>query len=116
MNLADTSVRAGEVVAIRVRADDGTDRNDQSAGEDYVLWRGGDGIVRSVPRYCPHLDHDLGEGWVSGNELVCPGHGWEFDGTGHAYKRNEFGRVDPQGTVPTLEIDETAGTLDVRLR
>jgi phenylpropionate dioxygenase-like ring-hydroxylating dioxygenase large terminal subunit len=110
MNLADTSVRAGEVVAIRVH------EGGNEAGEDYVLWRGGDGVVRSVPRYCPHLDHDLGEGWVSGNELVCPGHGWEFDGAGHAYKRNEFGRVDPKGTVPTLAIDETAGSLDVRLR
>ena len=27
---------------------------------------------------------------------------WAFDGDGNAYKRNEFGRVDPKGTVATL--------------
>ena len=34
------------------------------------------------------------------DELVCPGHGWAFDGRGHTYKRNEFGRVDPKGERP----------------
>ncbi len=73
---------------------------------EYVLWRGTDGRVRSGPRYCPHLDHDLAEGYVAGDELVCPGHGWAFDGDGHTYKRNEHGRVDPKGTVVTLQIHE----------
>ena len=66
------------------------------------MWRGRDGRVRSAPRRCPHLDHDLAEGHVDGDELVCPGHAWAFDGDGNTYKRNEFGRVDPKGSVPTL--------------
>lgn len=85
-------------------------------GEDYVLWRGADGRIRSVPRYCPHLDHDLAEGYVTGDELVCPGHAWAFDGDGNAYKRNEFGRVDPKGTVATLELRDTGDGLDVDLQ
>lgn len=85
-------------------------------GEDYVLWRGADGRLRSVPRYCPHLDHDLAEGYVVGDELVCPGHAWAFDGDGNAYKRNEFGRVDPKGTVATLEIRDTSAGVDLDLR
>jgi nitrite reductase/ring-hydroxylating ferredoxin subunit len=75
-------------------------------GEEFVLWRARDGHVCSAPRRCPHLDHDLAEGYVDGDELVCAGHGWAFDGSGHAFKRNEFGRVDPKGTVGALQIGE----------
>jgi 3-ketosteroid 9alpha-monooxygenase subunit A len=85
-------------------------------GEDYVLWRGADGRLRSVPRYCPHLDHDLAEGYVAGDELVCPGHAWAFDGDGNAYKRNEFGRVDPNGVVAPLESRDAGAGVDVDLR
>ena len=84
-------------------------------GSDYVVWRGADGRVRSVPRYCPHLDHDLADGYVVDDELVCPGHAWAFDGDGHVYKRNEFGRVDPKGTVETLAIREIDGTIELEL-
>lgn len=86
------------------------------AGEEYVVWRGGDGRLRSAPRRCPHLDHDLVEGHVSADELVCPGHAWAFDGIGNAFKRNEFGRVDPKGTVATLAIHEADGTVRLELR
>jgi phenylpropionate dioxygenase-like ring-hydroxylating dioxygenase large terminal subunit len=75
-------------------------------GGEFVVWRGHDGQVRTAPRRCPHLDNDLSEGYVSGDELVCAGHAWAFDGRGHAYKRNEFGRVDPKGTVEILDVDE----------
>jgi 3-ketosteroid 9alpha-monooxygenase subunit A len=85
-------------------------------GQDYVLWRGADGRVRSAPRYCPHLDHDLAEGHVAGDELVCPGHGWAFDGDGNTYKRNEFGRVDPKGVVVTVELHEANDTVSVESR
>lgn len=99
MRLPANAIRAGEVVPIDID------------GEEYVLWRGRDGRVRSAPRRCPHLDHDLAEGQVDTDELVCPGHGWAFDGDGNAYKRNEFGRVDPKGLVATLAIHEADGTI-----
>ena len=73
-------------------------------GEEFVVWRARNGQVCSAPRYCPHLDHDLAEGFVHGDELICAGHGWAFDGAGHAFKRNEFGRVDPKGAVPVLHV------------
>jgi phenylpropionate dioxygenase-like ring-hydroxylating dioxygenase large terminal subunit len=94
---------AGSVVAVEV--DDA----------ECVLWRGADGRVRGVPRWCPHLDHDLVEGSVAGNELVCAGHGWAFDGDGNAYKRNEFGRVDPKGRVDALRIRERGDHIEVEL-
>ncbi|HET9728208.1 MAG TPA: Rieske (2Fe-2S) protein [Acidimicrobiia bacterium] len=82
-------------------------------GAEFVIWRGADGRVRSAPRICPHLDHDLGEGYVLANELVCAGHAWAFDGDGHAYKRNELGRVDPKGEVVTLDIHEDSGEIRI---
>jgi len=84
-------------------------------GEDFVLWRGADGRVRSAPRWCPHLDHDLADGYVVECELVCAGHGWGFDGDGHAFKRNEWGRVDPKGTVPGLVLAEHDDDIDIQL-
>lgn len=99
MHLTATAVGSSEVRPVDIE------------GEEYVLWRGTDGRLRSAPRRCPHLDHDLAEGHVAGDELVCPGHAWAFDGAGNAYKRNEFGRVDPKGSVATLEIREEDGTV-----
>ena len=103
MQLPATAVARGEVRPIDV------------AGEEYVLWRGKDGRLRSAPRWCPHLDHDLAEGHVFNEELVCPGHAWAFDGDGNAYKRNEFGRIDPKGSVATLVIREEDGTVVLEL-
>ena len=94
VSIASASVPAGAVVPI------------ECSGDEFVLWRGHDGRVRGAPRTCPHLDHDLAEGYVVDNELLCAGHGWAFDGDGHAYKRNEFGRIDPKGTVEMPVIHE----------
>lgn len=104
MHLPSTAVDPGEVRPIDID------------GLEFVLWRGADGRLRSAPRQCPHLDHDLGEGHVAGDELVCPGHAWAFDGDGNAYKRNELGRVDAKGTVPTLAIDESDGTASLEVQ
>jgi phenylpropionate dioxygenase-like ring-hydroxylating dioxygenase large terminal subunit len=78
-------------------------------GHEYVVWRGRSGQLGTAPRSCPHLDHDLAEGFVVDDDLVCPGHGWAFDGHGTMFKRNEFGRVDPKGDVPALRLREDGG-------
>ncbi len=96
-------VPAGSVVAVEIR------------GEDFVAWRGADGEVRTAPRWCPHLDHDLADGYVDGNELVCAGHGWAFDGAGNTFKRNEFGRIDPKGHVPVLGTTERDAMITLSL-
>ncbi len=107
MRVSTAELRPGGVLAVAVD------------GQHFVIWRGADGRIRSATRYCPHLDHDLAEGYVSGDELVCPGTRWAFDGNGNAYKRNEFGRVDPKGRVSTLFIcpaGSTEGIIDIELR
>jgi 3-ketosteroid 9alpha-monooxygenase subunit A len=95
------AVPPGRVVALEV------------GGAEYVVWRGRSGRLGSAPRICPHLDHDLAEGYVVGDELVCPGHGWAFDGCGDVYKRNELGRVDPKGRVPALTLRDTEAGIEL---
>jgi len=82
-------------------------------GHEYVVWRGRSGKLGSAPRRCPHLDHDLAEGYVVDDELVCAGHGWAFDGSGNVYKRNELGRVDPKGHVCALTVRESTEGVEV---
>ena len=100
MQLPSTSVPAGSVVAVEVD------------GESFVVWRGRSGVLGSAPRTCPHLDWDLVEAEVVGDELVCPGHGWSFDCAGHAFKRNEFGRADPKDDIDTLMLREDQGRIE----
>ncbi len=101
MRIDAGALAPGSVVAVEVD------------GGEYVVWRGGSGALGSAPRICPHLDHDLAKGFVVDDELVCPGHGWAFDGHGRTFKRNEFGRVDPKGSVPELRLGEDASGIQI---
>lgn len=38
-----------------------------------------DGDLRCLEGICPHAGGPLGQGTLSGNFVVCPWHGWEFD-------------------------------------
>ena len=80
-------------------------------GDEYVVWRGGSGALGSAPRRCPHLDWDLTEGTVVGDDLVCTGHGWSFDCRGHAFKRTEAGRIDPKDDIETVRVVEADGKI-----
>ncbi|MGB3298370.1 MAG: aromatic ring-hydroxylating dioxygenase subunit alpha [Phormidesmis sp.] len=51
-------------------------------GQRIAVFRGEDGIVRSLDAYCPHMGTDLGIGDVVGNQARCFFHHWAFDGAG----------------------------------
>lgn len=38
-----------------------------------------DGELIATAGVCPHEDVSLKHGWLEGDHLVCPGHGYEFD-------------------------------------
>ena len=78
-------------------------------GAEYVVWRDRSGTLGAVARTCPHLDWDLAEGYIDGDELVCAGHGWSFDRFGRACKRNLAGRADPKDDVVALTLVEVDG-------
>jgi 3-ketosteroid 9alpha-monooxygenase subunit A len=50
---------------------------------EFVIWRGEDGVARTLDPYCPHLGAHLGYGGtVVANDLRCPFHNWRFNGDG----------------------------------
>ena len=51
-------------------------------GEPLVLWRGADGRPRANSDLCVHRGTALSLGWISGDELVCPYHGWRYRADG----------------------------------
>ncbi len=50
----------------------------EAFGERMAVFRGENGEVSVVDIFCPHLNANLADGRVEGNNLVCPFHGWEF--------------------------------------
>jgi nitrite reductase/ring-hydroxylating ferredoxin subunit len=93
-------VPAGRIVAVEV------------ADDEAVAWRAVDGRPCVMARRCPHLDWDLIEAIVDGDELVCHGHGWSLRADGHVFKRNERGRVDPKGEIRTWPAREREGWIE----
>ena len=52
-------------------------------GQHTVLFRTRDGQAHVADAFCPHLGAHLGHGGrVEGETIVCPFHGWRFDGDG----------------------------------
>jgi phenylpropionate dioxygenase-like ring-hydroxylating dioxygenase large terminal subunit len=49
---------------------------------DLVLYRGSDGQVIALDGHCIHRGTDLGAGWVEGDCIYCPYHGWRYEADG----------------------------------
>lgn len=73
-------------------------------GEDLVLWRPDGSSVRAAADRCPHRASPLSAGWMDEACLVCPYHGWSFDGDGRCVSVPSA----PPGTPPP-----PAATLDL---
>ncbi len=76
---------------------------------DLVLFRTATGHARVTSAYCAHLGSHLGVGGrVAGETIVCPFHGWCYDGASGQCARIPYGagRIPSQAKVrayPTLE-------------
>ena len=64
-------------------------------GERLVLWKAADGTYAAMADRCPHRSAQLSRGWVDGNAIVCPYHGWAYDGAGACVRVPQ--RPDSQG-------------------
>lgn len=81
--------------------------------EEAVIWRARDGSPCVMSRWCPHLDWDLTEALIDGDELLCSGHGWTLRADGCALKRTERGREDPKGEVRMWPVREHDGWIEI---
>lgn len=81
-------------------------------GRDLVAFRGEDGAARVFDAHCPHLGAHLGVGGrVCGDGIVCPFHGWQFDGDGHAVAVPHLDRPAPRVTARTWPVCERNGVI-----
>ena len=76
-----------------------------------ALFRGEDGQVRAIENRCAHRQLKLTTGHVEGCNLVCPYHGWAYDGEGRVVDipHSLFGRKFPKFKVPDVPVQERYG-------
>jgi phenylpropionate dioxygenase-like ring-hydroxylating dioxygenase large terminal subunit len=75
-------------------------------GRSIALFRGEDGQVRAVENSCLHRQVKLSLGEVHDCALVCPYHGWAYDGAGKvvAIPHELFGRELPQARLKSFPV------------
>jgi 5,5'-dehydrodivanillate O-demethylase oxygenase subunit len=56
-------------------------------GESLVLFSSTSGRIGLVSRSCAHRGADLSYGWMDGDALRCPYHGWAYDASGHCVEQ-----------------------------
>jgi len=62
----------------------------QILGLQFVAFRDGEGIARVLSDTCIHRGGALGKGWVRDGCVICPYHGWEYQGDGKCSKIPTF--------------------------
>ena len=79
-------------------------------GRDLVLFRGENGVLKVVDAYCPHLGAHLGSGGdVIGNNIRCPYHHWQFDGTGKCASIPYGTNIPANAALKTYPCEEING-------
>lgn len=73
-------------------------------GRDVALFRRGDEVL-AIGNECPHQGGSLCDGWVEGDIVVCPLHGWEFD------LRSGACMTVPGESVPTFAVTVHEGAI-----
>lgn len=75
-----------------------------------VGWRDETGTVHLQDAFCPHLGAHLGHGGsVDGCEIVCPFHGWRYDGEGTNTQIPYSDRVNRKARIRTFPTVERNG-------
>jgi 3-ketosteroid 9alpha-monooxygenase subunit A len=72
---------------------------------DFVIYRGESGRVAILDAHCPHLGANLSSdgGRMTGDNIICPFHGWTFDPTGKCVD------ISYANKIPTKAIDALRG-------
>ena len=75
-----------------------------------VVWRDETGEPHVQDAFCPHLGAHLGHGaWIENCEIVCPFHGWKFDGEGANTNIPYSERINRSAKIRTYPVLERNG-------
>jgi phenylpropionate dioxygenase-like ring-hydroxylating dioxygenase large terminal subunit len=82
-------------------------------GKDYAIFRGSDGQLRAIENRCAHRQLELTTGEVRGCQVVCPYHGWAYDGDGRLthIPHELFGKQLPNIRLPDFAVRERYGLI-----
>ena len=83
-------------------------------GRALAVFRDDHGRARVLDAVCPHRGAHLGYGKVEAGGLVCPYHGWRFDGTGrctHIPSNSPGSRVPPGFQTECFPVVEQQGLI-----
>jgi nitrite reductase/ring-hydroxylating ferredoxin subunit len=88
---------------------EGQGRLVETDGTAIAVFNAGAGRVYACGAVCPHEDGPLAEGWLEGDAVVCPWHGFDF-----ALDSGRC-RVDAQLSVPVFPARVHADDVEVDL-
>ena len=83
-------------------------------GQDFVVFRGRDGVAQCVSNTCAHRGGSLAGGKINGDCIQCPYHGWEFDGDGVCQRIPSLGpdaNIPPRARVDAYPVEECWGLI-----
>ena len=79
------------------------------AGVMIAVFNAGAGRFHATSPQCPHEDGPLAEGWLEGDVVVCPWHGFDFDlASGQC-------RVDEGLSITVYPVRVVGGDVEVDL-
>lgn len=78
-------------------------------GFTLAVFNAGGGRFYAFGAVCPHEDGPLADGWIEGEAVVCPWHGFDYD--------LQSGRclVDNDLAIPVYPVRVVGGTVEVDL-
>lgn len=81
----------------------------EASGRAVAVFNVGAGRFYATSPHCPHEDGPLAEGWIEGDVVVCPWHGWDFElKTGRC-------RVDDSLAIGVYDVRVRDGGVEVDL-
>jgi nitrite reductase/ring-hydroxylating ferredoxin subunit len=78
-------------------------------GVALAVFNTGNGQFYAVSPACPHEDGPLADGWIEGDAVVCPWHGFDFD------VRTGACRVDPRLAISVYAVRVNDDAIEVDL-
>ena len=79
----------------------------ESGGVTVAVFNAGGQRFHACGALCPHEDGPLADGWLEGDVVVCPWHGYDYDlATGRC-------RVDPDLAIPIYPVRVVGDVVEV---